>query len=767
MRAVKSLLITPAAKIAAGLLLLISVILTQVPLFNYLGLEFSVVMAVLAGYVLGLTVLSWRRGEEAADRWWRSLGEMIGASMVLLVLPLVVVTVNAIWVKNCAYGEGLLIYFLTTIPGVLFSVSMAIAVTSIWNKSRRSIFTVFFIVVLMHVAYVTLLRPQIFAFSPIVGFFPGITYDESLSFLDRLALYRVCTLSMVGLLLILARWVFLLKLSWRGGRKAGSARRRSRFPVLEMIVGGVSLVTAAIFAIWTPQFRLASTEQSIYDALGGRYESAHVIVYYPAELYTPQRVVRLALLHEFYILRLADVLQVRPTTKIVSFVYATPEQKQLLVGAGATDFAKPWLHQIHINAEDVETSLKHELVHVMAADFGIPILGIGRNQGVMEGLAMAEEGMAYGETLDELSAEMMALGMGKDVDHLFSYSGFAEAYPAVSYVLAGSFVQYLLRERGLPAFKRFYRGGDARAVYGEDLNDLIGNWRSSLAPVPSDSPRLRRAAYLFKRPSIFSKTCPRVIARLNDQTRSALQADDVEAARRSASKSLGLSPSPHAILQYASILLRLGRREEAVAFGESNLADTIWAQSVYPLHLIVGDALWQLSRPGEAAIHYAALQSLHLSQTLDEVTEVRMEALATNPGDTLIRAFLTQDVADSVMVDALRRQAVKPRRLAGLVRYRLGRRALVQHRSQQAIAYFETTGPLSGDVLEQTRENSLGLAYYRLGQYQKARVHFWLSLNFSSEIADQAVVEEWLDRCAWMEEWLGSDPPDDDDNVEG
>ena len=78
MRAVKSLLMTPAAKIAAGLLLLFSVILTQVPLFNYLGLEFSVVMAVLAGYVLGLTVLSWRRGEEPADHWWRSVGVMIG-----------------------------------------------------------------------------------------------------------------------------------------------------------------------------------------------------------------------------------------------------------------------------------------------------------------------------------------------------------------------------------------------------------------------------------------------------------------------------------------------------------------------------------------------------------------------------------------------------------------------------------------------------------------------------------------------------------------
>jgi transcriptional regulator with GAF, ATPase, and Fis domain len=76
--------------------------------------------------------------------------------------------------------------------------------------------------------------------------------------------------------------------------------------------------------------------------------------------------------------RLARELHVSPDKKIHTFLYATQEQKGKLIGASGTDFAKPWLSQLHINLSDVDVALKHELVHILAGDFGFTPLRIGR-----------------------------------------------------------------------------------------------------------------------------------------------------------------------------------------------------------------------------------------------------------------------------------------------------------------------------------------------------------------------------------------------------
>jgi len=55
------------------------------------------------------------------------------------------------------------------------------------------------------------------------------------------------------------------------------------------------------------------------------------------------------------------------------------------IGAVNTEIAKPWLRQMHINLSGFESSLKHEMVHVLATEFGWSPLKIAPNSGLVEG----------------------------------------------------------------------------------------------------------------------------------------------------------------------------------------------------------------------------------------------------------------------------------------------------------------------------------------------------------------------------------------------
>ena len=187
-------------QISTLVLILFAIVCTRIPLFNYLGFEFSTLTVLLAGYISGiLTLALWRQTDpECKSDVWRFIGKSAAASSILLAIPFIISLANALFVKNCSLGDGAKLYALTVIPGVFFSVELALLVGVVFGTWRKTIFTVFYILVLVHIPFVTLMRPQVFAFNPIIGFFPGFTYDESLQVTQRLLTYRLATLAAAG-----------------------------------------------------------------------------------------------------------------------------------------------------------------------------------------------------------------------------------------------------------------------------------------------------------------------------------------------------------------------------------------------------------------------------------------------------------------------------------------------------------------------------------------------------------------------------------------
>jgi hypothetical protein len=168
-------------QISVLIYILFSIVCTRIPLLNYLGFEFSALTILVAGLVGGILTLSlWNKTDcECKTDVWRFIGKIAFIQIILLAAPFLILLANVLFVKNCSIGDGMVLYVLTVVPGVLFSVALAMVVGIIFDKWRKTIFAVLYILVLLHIPLVTFFCPQIFAFNPILGFFPGFTYDET------------------------------------------------------------------------------------------------------------------------------------------------------------------------------------------------------------------------------------------------------------------------------------------------------------------------------------------------------------------------------------------------------------------------------------------------------------------------------------------------------------------------------------------------------------------------------------------------------------
>ncbi|HTY36319.1 MAG TPA: hypothetical protein VMH23_04360 [Bacteroidota bacterium] len=735
---------------AAAIVLLaaLSLLLTQIPLFNYLGYEFSVVIALFWSLCASLLTVS---------LWHKSIGDPLpdlraflrrSYSVLLfpLMIPAIVIGVNAFVVRNCSLLQGAALFLLIVVPAILIVHAFSFLVVVSFNRWQKTLVVVGWLLMIAQIPYVTLGRPQIFAFNPIVGFFAGFTYDESLVVFNRLVMYRVGTLAFAAFLLLEA----VLKYQRRSMQSNGPPDSRRK--TLRAASVGL-LAIAAVIWLFSDRLGLSSSERSIERTLGGRIETDHFVISYPDSLVKGIRLEQLAQLHEFYFDELVRILHVRPEKKIHSFLYATPEQKGRLVGASGTDFAKPWLSQLHINLNDVDATLKHEMVHVLAAEFGLPLLGIGLNSGLIEGLAVGIGRMEYEEPINRLAGMAYAAGRTPEVADLFSLSGFMKAPAGVSYTLAGSFCRFLIDRYGLRRFKLLYRTGEYEIIYGEPLPSLLRDWRRSISVFRFNEAEIQKAEYLFSRRSIFGKVCARVIANLNGETRSLLAAKKYDIALQSAERSLALTSNTDAIYQKTTSLLRLGRFQEAVSFARLNLADSLAGPSLLTLKLSLGDALWGIDSLESAMAAYADLLRAHLSASWDEALALRIEIMLRPELARELESYYLSPAEDSVRARSIE-QALAHNPHDPVLTTLLARERIAAERYEDGLRLLDSLKPWSSSILEFSRQRRMGQLSFTIGKYEKAKLYYWQSLNSLYRDVQGMEIEEQIQYCTRM----GSSP---------
>lgn len=750
-----SLLRTRSAAVAAALYLAIALVCTQVPLLNYLGYEFSCVMALAGSLIAGMLAIGGVRSvyalDNIADGDRRKVLDrfrgILPLNVLLLGIPLAVLSGNALFVKNCSYSEGLAFYILLPVVSAWFSSCLGLF-CAVHYRFARTLFLMFLLATLVYAVALGYFSPAIYSYNVFYGYFPGLSYDEILSIGPPLILFRILTLLLGGLLLWLSDLLLISAASadvaWKKGLRLLEVLVR---PERAFFTAAIVLALGLLYS-FRCELGFETSEGFVRRTLGDEYRSEHFVLHYNGSSYGEEEIRRIAATHEFRLSQILSTFLLRQQPTIESYIYPSAEVKRRLIGTGTTNIAKPWLRQIHLTKQSLDATVKHELVHVVAGQFGFPIIQASFSTGLVEGLAMAIEWDFGNRTLHQYAAGMKASGLAPDIGAIMTPAGFATQPSSVSYVLAGSFCRYLIDTYGIRPMANVYRSGDYSIAYGKPLRLLMQEWSLFLDGIP---PSGRDAIdVLFRQPAIFRKVCARVIARRNEEARRLFAERDYVGARRLYAQSCREAGGYESLSGSLSSAFRMGEYATVVGVLDSIRDKSDRPGQYAPLFLYGGDAFWALGDTGRAEEFYERIQKEDISENLTEAAAVRGIALRDSTiGEGLLRYFLS-DAHDSVRVillDSL--SARSPENL--LAPYLRGRLLARMGRHGEAVAALERLSLITvSPVLDALRLKTMGASLFQLQRYGEARTAFSLSLNAAATEVARLDVADWIDRCEWM-----------------
>jgi hypothetical protein len=169
----------------------------------------------------------------------------------------------------------------------------------------------------------------------------------------------------------------------------------------------------------------------------------------------------------------------------------------------------------------------------------------------------------------------------------------------------GSFVRFLIDTYGIAAFQQVYAHGDFHAVYGKPVDALISEWEVMVDGLQIDEARVELARLRYGRGSIFQKTCARTLAELRRRAEGAEAQGDWEKAlrlRRDIAHHQGKDEQGG--VEIATLLVRLGRHDEAIQILDQLLADArAEGFKIMPLCPFVNAQRKRHPQRGRAALH--------------------------------------------------------------------------------------------------------------------------------------------------------------------
>ena len=734
--------------LAASAYTLLSLISTQIPLLNYLGYEFSALTALLSTFVAGILTIRFVKGKMTSGEviTLEAFRQAVILNMILLVIPLAVMLTNALFVRNCSLIEGAAFFILLPVVTVWFASSLAFFCAAHYRFSKI-IFVLIVMATLLYALALGYYTPAIYSYNFFYGFFPGLTYDETLQLSWTLVLFRVFTIVMGAVVVWMASLVLRQTAQTDSTRHKGVALLNAMMaPRSLRVTLSVSIMVIAVF-IFRGELGFESHNAFIQARLGERFETEHFTIFYSAESYKADDVQWIGAEHEFRLQQILSVLNMPFHSRIESYIYPTSEAKQRFIGTGTTNIAKPWSRQIHLTKQSLESTLKHELVHVVAGTFGVPVFEASLSTGLVEGLAVAIDWEWGNRTPHQYAAAMKKFGIFPDIGELMRFTGFAAQSSSVSYVLAGSFCRFLIDRYGIRPMMQLYGSGDYEKMYGRSLDALIKEWQGFLDRIPVESKDADIIDATFRRPPIFQKVCARVVAERNGKARKKFSEHDYVSASQLYLESYNEGRGYEALSGHLASELRLKHYSSLTSALDSIMHEEYPGRYV-GLFLSIGDAFWGEGKPDKALELYSRVAYADLAESITEAAILRSHAVQHPLRDQLFSYFFS-DVGDSVrlmMLDSLRSSSN-----GWLIEFFRGRLLYRLNKYEEAFGVLEPLN-LSGvePLLEAINRKTLGKILFRLKRFQETKTQFWLSLNSVSTVVAVNEVNDWIERCDWM-----------------
>jgi tetratricopeptide (TPR) repeat protein len=755
----------PFVALALALLGLGGSALVLLPGLGTPGFELSLVLSVAVGLLgggvgVGAALLERRliqglgnrpAGVPRLDSAFLSVLRAVLSSLLLLVLALALpflVSVGHALLRTACNPFALVGFFpLLTLPSALLA--SAAGVLSGLSARRAGGALAFYALLVAVSLGVTLwplwAGPQVFAFNHFLGHLPGPLYDEALEVTAALGWFRLETL-----LLALACWLLTSAcLDMRTGTAQLPRFRPGSLALFAACVAGVVSIEGRAHALG-----LRSSDAHVAGELGGRRETEHFTLVFPRGK-PREDVERLVRDLEFRHAQVKAVLGEVPREKVTVWLYRSDEEKRKLVGAGRTQFAKPWRLEVHVSDRPFpHASLKHELVHALAAPAGrgpfrvtARLLGLYPVMGVVEGLAVAVDAPVQGElTLHEWAAGMRREGLAPDVRALLGPRGFYASAPARAYTVAGSFLRFLADRHGPAPLRALYHSADFQGAYGRPLEELASAWEAHLDALPLDPSAAERAFARFREKGLFARACGREVARLEEQAREASGGDPGEALRLYQRAATLQPEEPRYQLGVARALEQLDRAPEARAALEA-LAARVAPEPVLAAEVALAqaDLAVELKAGEEARAHLERVVGFKPGPELVRGALVRRAALDSPALAAPVRSYfrdLREDLRLWRLGRALAAQPGEP-----YLNYLLGRR-LVQSGAPVEAAGHLTRALLGEPLPEPLHREALRLrlqASYLAGDCAAVRTDAGALPGLGEGFATEA--REWVARC--------------------
>lgn len=680
--------------------------LTWLPLLSMPGYEWSTGMSLLLGLPgLGLATHAARTVE-------RSVTSTCAIAALLFSAALPSLTVAVLRTRfGSACDPFINVQFVPVllVPTALVTAALGAWVASVTSRWWTALLANLGVVLVsaVHTAWPIVFGPQVYAYNHLGGFMPGPLYDEDLSVTPALLWFRLGTV------------LLAVALSSRGVLRVAAA-----VSLLALELQGVAL-----------GFRM--NDEALAAALGGRVETDELVLFYPRG-FDDERVSRILGDLRFRHHQNVEFFGAAPPGKVHVWWYASTADKQRLVGAANTQFAKPWRREVHVNELGFpHPVIKHELVHAMAAPWGAPpfgvaagLFGLAPHVGVIEGLAVAADDPVDELTLHEWAAAMKKKGLLPDVAAMMTPQGFYGAPPSRAYTTAGSFLRYLADTHGRDKLRALYRDGDFEAAYGTSLTALVADYQAFLDTVPLEPAAVNQAFARFRRGSLFDRPCAREVGRLAGDARAALR-DEPDGALALFSRCRALQPEePSHVLAEAGALRRLSRPDAAATLLDAELkrlADepSPWAEAA----LTRADLAVEMNDTALALKLWAGVIERDVSPAVDRTARVR----ASGADLAAVQRFFTADD------EALKLLALRDAGDTLPVRYLLGRKLQQLGASAEALPYLEAVLTMAPPPTLERETRRLAIeAAFALGRCDTV-----------TTLATEPRHRDWVARCAF------------------
>jgi len=748
---------TRRGKLTAAALIAVALLCTRLPLLNTLGYEFALCMGLGFAYLAAPFVLGSSR--RLARLPGRGVPEGVLQDSVLLTLagvfllfpPFVLLMLNAMFVRNCAPLEGALLFVLIPMATVPFVTTLALLSHAMFP--RRAWMALFFILLLLFLQpFIEIYsRPQLYSYNHVFGFFVGMSWDQDQPPMGRLALFRVSTFA----------WVFMMlgvTVALRVLRRHASLTGRNRYMSLLLFMAGV--VPAVVLGINSDSLGFTNSMRQLSRELPGRHVSDNFIILFDTSSVTQAEVQFIADEHEFQLYQVSRELGVRRDGRIVSVLYPDNTSKGRLLGTTTSQIARPWRGEIHLSLEYWRGSLKHELVHVLAAEFGpypirVPFL---RATGLIEGLAMAVEWDYGNRNLHEYAAGMLEYELLPPVRGMMG-PGFVTGASSVVYVATGSFTRWLMDTRGVELLKTAYRRDAIERVYSRSYEELESDWHAFLRMLPRDKPDSLAISYLFRRTSLFTAECPRVVSSRSRNASELLRSGDALAAAGAYEDLERLAPSARTAFGLVQAYYQAGLYDSVLALTTRLLDDDSRAYSVFALNLWKAAAAWATGDSIVADASLSLLREERLAGWPTERAERMCRALREFYQDSTVRNHFISSMHVHSDVEAERERQAD--RAIEMLRDRRDNLLLIEEASIRLAALESRRSDareLIASVPRAERSalmwSTLGQLLYRSGDWLEAAHCFDKAVVATTDTWKSSRIEEWLQRCDWRMERL-------------